>query len=35
VVDEDAARRSLASLDYSLLSHRCTADEVVAAFAGG
>ncbi|SFO77794.1 Nicotinamidase-related amidase [Geodermatophilus dictyosporus] len=34
VVDEDAARRSLASLDYSLLSHRCTAAEVVAAFGG-
>jgi nicotinamidase-related amidase len=35
IVDEDAARRSLVSLDYSLLSHRCTADEVVAAFTGG
>ncbi len=34
VVDEDAARRSLAGLDYSLLSHRCTAAEVVAAFGG-
>ncbi|SDD23974.1 Nicotinamidase-related amidase [Geodermatophilus telluris] len=34
VVDEEAARRSLAALDYSLLSHRCTAAEVVAAFGG-
>ncbi len=34
VVDEDAARRSLASLDYSLLSYRCTAAEVVAALGG-
>ncbi len=34
VVDDDAARRSLASLDYSLLSHRCTTAEVVAAFGG-
>ncbi len=34
VVDADAAQRSLASLDYSLLSHRSTADEVVAAFTG-
>ena len=31
VVDEDAARRSLAGLDYSLLSYRCTTAEVVAA----
>ncbi len=35
VVDEDAARRSLAGLDYSLLSHRCTSREVIAAFGGG
>ena len=32
VVDADAARRSLDSLDYSLLSYRATTDEVVAAF---
>jgi nicotinamidase-related amidase len=31
VVDADAARRSLDSLDYSLLSYRATAAEVVAA----
>ena len=35
VVDDDAAQRSLASLDYSLLSHRCTTAEVVAAIGGG
>ena len=34
VVDADAAQRSLASLDYSLLSHRCSTDEVVAALGG-
>ena len=34
VVDDDAAERSLASLDYSLLSHRATTAEVVAAFGG-
>ena len=34
VVDDEAAQRSLASLDYSLLSHRCTTAEVVAAFGG-
>jgi nicotinamidase-related amidase len=34
VVDEDAARRSLDGLDYSLLSYRGTAAEVVAAFGG-
>ena len=34
VVDDDAAQRSLASLDYSLLSHRSTTAEVVAAFGG-
>ena len=32
IVDTDAAQRSLASLDYSLLSYRATTDEVVAAF---
>jgi nicotinamidase-related amidase len=35
VVDDDAAQRSLASLDYSLLSHRCATAEVVAALGGG
>ncbi|MGX5656810.1 cysteine hydrolase family protein [Geodermatophilus nigrescens] len=34
VVDDEAAQRSLASLDYSLLSHRCSTAEVVAAFGG-
>jgi nicotinamidase-related amidase len=34
VVDDEAAQRSLTSLDYSLLSHRCTTAEVVAAFGG-
>ncbi|MCV2489343.1 cysteine hydrolase [Geodermatophilus sp. YIM 151500] len=34
VVDEEAARRSLASLDHSLLTYRCSADDVVAAFRG-
>ena len=34
VVDADAAQRSLASLDYSLLSYRAPAAEVVAAFRG-
>jgi nicotinamidase-related amidase len=32
VVDTQAAERSLAGLDYSLLSHRCSSREVVAAF---
>ncbi len=32
VVDTAAAQRSLASLDYSLLSHRCSSQEVVDAF---
>ncbi len=32
VVDAEAAQRSLASLDYSLLAHRCSSQEVVAAF---
>ncbi len=31
VVDDDAARRSSASLDYSLLAYRCGTDTVVAA----
>ncbi len=35
IVDPDAARRSLDSLDYSLLSHRATTEEVVAAFRQG
>ncbi|MGY1650748.1 isochorismatase family protein [Geodermatophilus sp. SYSU D01119] len=34
VVDEDAARRSLASPDHSLLGHRCSTADVVAAFGG-
>ena len=34
VVDEEAARRSLAGLDYSLLTYRCTTAEVVAALGG-
>ncbi len=34
VVDEHAGRRSLAALDYSLLSYRCSTDEVVDAFRG-
>ena len=33
VVDVDVAQRSLASLDYSLLSYRATAADVVGAFA--
>jgi biuret amidohydrolase len=32
VVEPDAAARSIASLDYSLMSYRATATEVVAAF---
>jgi nicotinamidase-related amidase len=32
IVEEDAAQRSLASLDYSLLSYRATTADVVAAF---
>jgi biuret amidohydrolase len=32
VVDADAAQRSIASLDYSLLSYRCSAEDVVHAF---
>jgi biuret amidohydrolase len=32
VVDTQAAERSLAGLDYSLLSYRCSSREVVAAF---
>jgi nicotinamidase-related amidase len=32
IVEPDAAERSLAALDYSLLSYRATTDEVVAAF---
>ena len=32
IVEPDAAQRSLDSLDYSLLSYRATAAEVVAAF---
>ena len=32
IVEPDAAKRSLDALDYSLLSHRATTDEVVAAF---
>jgi nicotinamidase-related amidase len=34
VVDDDAAQRSLTSLEYSLLSHRCSTQEVIAAFGG-
>ena len=34
VVDEEAARRSLAGLDYSLLTYRCTTAEVIAALGG-
>ena len=34
VVDRDAAQRSLASLDYSLLSYRCSTAELVAALTG-
>ena len=32
VVEEAAAQRSLAALDYSLLSYRATTDDVVSAF---
>jgi nicotinamidase-related amidase len=32
VVEPEAAERSIASLDYSFMSYRCTADEVEAAF---
>ena len=35
VVDEEAGQRSLAALDHTLLTYRCTAAEVVAAFGGG
>ena len=34
IVEPDAAARSLASLDYSLLSYRATTEEVVAALTG-
>jgi len=34
VVDRDAAERSLASLDYSLLSYRCSTAEFLAALTG-
>jgi nicotinamidase-related amidase len=34
IVDPEAAARSLASLDYSLLCHRATSAEVIAALAG-
>ncbi len=34
IVDRKAAERSLASLDYSLLSYRATTAEIVGAFAG-
>ena len=34
IVDRDAAERALASLDYSLLSYRCSAAEFVAALTG-
>jgi nicotinamidase-related amidase len=34
VVDRDAAKRSLANLDYSLLSYRCSTAEFVVALAG-
>jgi hypothetical protein len=33
-IEPDAAGRSLASLDYSLLSYRATTAEVVTALAG-
>lgn len=35
IVEETAAQRSLASLDYSLMSYRATTAEVVAAFQNG
>ena len=35
VVDPEAAQRSMASLDYSLLTHRCSSRDVVAAFGAG
>jgi len=35
VVEPEAAERSLASLDYSLMSYRCTSSDVVAALTGG
>jgi biuret amidohydrolase len=35
VVDTQAAERSLAALDYSLLTYRCSSREVVAAFGTG
>jgi biuret amidohydrolase len=34
IVDRDAAQRSLDSLDYSLLSYRCSTEDVVSAFQG-
>jgi nicotinamidase-related amidase len=34
VVEPEAAERSLASLDYSLMSYRCTSSDVVAAMTG-
>jgi biuret amidohydrolase len=34
VVEPEAAERSIASLDYSFMSYRCTAAEVEAAFTG-
>jgi nicotinamidase-related amidase len=34
VVDGDAAQRSLASLDYSLMSYRATTAQVVEALSG-
>jgi biuret amidohydrolase len=34
VVDPEAAQRSLAGLDYSLLSYRCAASDVVGALSG-
>jgi nicotinamidase-related amidase len=34
IVDPEAAERSLANLDYSLLSYRASTDEVVAALSG-
>ncbi|WP_028925106.1 cysteine hydrolase family protein [Pseudonocardia acaciae] len=35
VVEQPAAERSLASLDYSLMSYRCTAEEAVTALLAG
>jgi biuret amidohydrolase len=34
IVEPEAAARAVASLDYSLLSYRASAEEVVAALAG-